>query len=212
MQGSVKPFPAIFSRMIAVPVLLASIVVMAACTTQLPAQRIETFDLTTPSVTLPPSATGTIRIAFDEPAAARELSGRAIRISRPGEGGEDLENAQWTDRLPRLVQARLSEAFDDVSGEGGTTAQGTQDGIVAYRVSGRILAFQAIVSEGSGKAEVEIAFELATDPDGQVIRTRTLRRSVPLGDTGAGGVASALDRAFSGVAGDLSDWIFAGNL
>lgn len=117
-------------------------------------------------------------------------------------------NAQWTDRLPRLIEARLIEAFDAA---GARTVTRMTDGLtVDYQLLSEVRDFSVRKAVGDQSARVSIYVQLISDKEGRTLTGRVFTASTPVsGGDGSGstpaGVA-ALNDAFSKVLGSIVRW------
>src|SRR5207247_4455757 len=72
--------------------------------------QLDTYELSAPTVMEGPRH-GHLQVLIAEPTALKALDGQNIVI-RPAPGAiQYLKGAQWADRLPKVVQARLAETF-----------------------------------------------------------------------------------------------------
>jgi cholesterol transport system auxiliary component len=120
--------------------------------------------------------------------------------------------AQWTDRLPRLVEARLIESFDAA---GARTVTRITDGLtVDYQLLSEVRDFSVSRNETGQKARVSIYVQLVADKEGRTLTGRvfTATASVTGGgknDDGSDGTAdgvAALNSAFSKVLASTVRW------
>lgn len=139
-----------------------------------------------------------------EPSALKALDGENIVI-KPAPGViQYLKGAQWADRLPRIVQARLAETFQRSGSFAGVGKPG--EGLaIDYQVIAEIRAFEIHVS-GSRQADVEIFVRLLNDRNGVVRASRSFEASTPVSGSGNDAYIKALDRAFGQVALDIVSW------
>ena len=127
-------------------------------------------------------------------------------------------DAQWTDRLPRLVEARLVEAFDAA---GARTVTRMTDGLtVDYQLLSEVREFSvsnAETGQSGQSAQVSIYAQLVSDKEGRTLTGRAFTATAPVsgsavGDdangTTAAGVA-ALNTAFSKVLASVVRWTLA---
>lgn len=117
-----------------------------------------------------------------------------------------LAEAQWVERLPKLLQIRIIQTFENASrlrAVGRPSDRITAD----YQLLLDIRAFQISVAAGPA-AEVEIAAKIVNERSGRIFAARVFRTSVPGGTDGAAAVA-ALDEAFHRAAVDLVLWVTA---
>ena len=74
---------------------------------------VATYDLVAPKVmTLTAPRAAKFQLVINEPAAVRSLENDRIMV-RDGARVAYYKGAAWTDRLPRLMQARMVEAFQN---------------------------------------------------------------------------------------------------
>lgn len=165
---------------------------------------LDTFSLATPPVAEGPRR-ARMQILVAEPTALKALDGERVVISPAPGSIEYLSGAQWADRLPRLVQLKLADAFQQSGRFGGVGKPG--EGLaIDYQVVTEVRRF-GIETFGVSGAVVELNVRLLNDRTGVVRATRTFTARAPLG-TGAGNAAyvSALDAAFSQAGADIVSW------
>ncbi|MFD2238560.1 ABC-type transport auxiliary lipoprotein family protein [Aureimonas populi] len=162
----------------------------------------ETFDLAPPR-TASIQGASRAQLLIPEPTAIRTLDSQQIAIMPTSLTVEYLPRAQWTDRLPRLVQLRLLEAFQNTgrAGAAGVPGQGLA---IDYQIVTELRRFE--ISLESGSAVVEISVKALNDQTGQVRAAQIFQSSVPL--TGSGNAASvlALNAAFANVTDQIVGW------
>ena len=162
-----------------------------------------TFDLTAPQAL--PKARGAThgQLVVVEPTALSVLNTDRIVVRTQGEIAY-LSNAQWSDRLPRLVQSRLVEGFENGSR---LRAVGTPaDKLAAdYQLVTDVRAFHISVASDP-TAEVEISAKVVSDRAGRVVASKVFRATVPAASTQGPDAVVALDEAFKRVITDLVSW------
>ena len=108
--------------------------------------QLDTYELSapTPDGGAPPAAR---QVLIAEPSALKALDGQNIVI-KPAPGViQYLKGAQWADRLPKVVQARLAETFQKSGRFGGVGKPG--EGLaIDYQVIVEIRAFEVSVEAG----------------------------------------------------------------
>ncbi len=165
---------------------------------------IDTYELTAPSPATVGRRISRRQAIVTEPSAIKALDGENIVVRSSATSLQYLDGAQWADRLPRIVQARLIETFQRSGRIGGIGTPG--EGLaVDYQVIAEIRAFEVRV-EGGDTAEVEISVKLLNDRNGIVRATRVFTHSANVTATGNDGYVAALDAAFARVAVDIVDW------
>lgn len=165
---------------------------------------LDTYELTAPA---PPTKGRRLRhrqIIIAEPSALKALDGENIVIRASNTSLQYLDGAQWADRLPKIVQARLVEAFQHSRRLGGTGKPG--EGLaVDFQVITSIRAFEIRVDNGE-RAYVAITAKLLDDRNGVVRSTSDFEAGAAVGAGGNDAYVSALDQAFGQVARDIVGW------
>ena len=166
---------------------------------------LDTFDLTAPTPQVSATRTSRRQILIAEPSALKVHDGENIVIRTSAASVEFLGGAQWADRLPRIVQSRLVEAFQSTGRLGGVGKPG--EGLaIDYQVVTEIRAFEIRV-DGAPRAQVRLFVKLLNDRNGVVLAAREFESTVSLGSTsGNGAYVAALDRAFSNATNELVNW------
>ena len=163
---------------------------------------LDTYELSAPSVDGAGRSRAQILVA--EPSALKALDGENIVI-KPAPGViQYLKGAQWADRLPRIVQARLAETFQSSGGFAGVGKPG--EGLaIDYQVIVEIREFEVRV-DGGERAEVELFVKLLNDRNGVVRASRRFEAQAPVSGSGNDAYVGALNRAFGNAAGDIVAW------
>jgi cholesterol transport system auxiliary component len=160
-----------------------------------------TFDLTAPRQGLRASS-GRRVIVVAEPTAVFALDSERIVVRAASGELTYLPKAQWADRLPRLVQARLIQTFENTGrsavGRPGDRLSGS------YSLLTDIRAFE--VRESTRDAYVEAACKLVGAGSGNLLTARLFSASVAVGAIEGAGVTQALDQALSRVMADITGW------
>ncbi len=165
---------------------------------------LDTYELTIPSVpaTLPSRPRTQLLVA--EPSALRALDGENIVVRTSPSSIEFLAGAQWADRLPRIVQARLVDAFQ-ASGRLGGVGRPGEGLAIDYQIVTDVRSFEIRVF-GPSRASIEISARLLNDRNGVVRATRVFSAEVAVAGTGNDAYVAALDRAYGQVAGEIVAW------
>lgn len=151
---------------------------------------------------------GRTQVLVAEPSAIKALDSENIVIRPTAASIEYLGGAQWADRLPRIVQARLVEALQSTGRLGGVGRPG--EGLaIDYQVVTEVRAFEVRVV-GGAHARVELYVKLLNDRNGVVRASRTFEATSAVGGTGNGDYVAALDRAFDQAATDIVRWVLGG--
>lgn len=108
----------------------------------------------------------------------------------------------WSDRLPRLVQARMIETFQNSGAVKAVSASAGQ-----YALATELRAFQIDVSGGRAAAEIEIFARLINTSTGKVVATKGFSARVPATSDSPGDAIAALNQAFTEVLQDTTTWV-----
>ncbi|MGE0586146.1 MAG: ABC-type transport auxiliary lipoprotein family protein [Flavobacteriaceae bacterium] len=180
----------------------ATAVALAGCGGVLSGPPPDTYDLTAPGDF---GSIGSTRaqILVPVPTALASLDTERIVVRPEPAVINYLSGAQWADKLPRLFQARLVEAFDQ-SGRVARVGR-TGEGLVAdYQILAEIRAFHA--DPAAGVAIAEIAVRIVNDRSGRIVASRTFSREAPLTGKGGSEIVAALDAAMRAAMTDIVGW------
>jgi cholesterol transport system auxiliary component len=164
---------------------------------------LDTYELTAPDQAAR-GRSGRTQILVAEPTALKALDGVNIVI-RPTDGSiQYLKGAQWADRLPRIVQARLADAYQKSGAFGGVGKPG--EGLaIDYQVLVDVRAFEVRVNGGS-RAHIELFAKILNDRNGVVRAAKTFTADAPLSGDGNTAYINALDAAFNDAAAEIVRW------
>ncbi|MBY0532827.1 MAG: ABC-type transport auxiliary lipoprotein family protein [Xanthobacteraceae bacterium] len=163
-----------------------------------------TFDLSAPTNfgTLPPRARGLL--AVEQPTALQILDTEKIVISpNPGEVAY-LSDAQWVDRLPKLMQARIVQSFENSTRIRAVAK--TQDRVSADYVLVIDVRQFGIVAYDGPQAVVELSVKIVYQRGGRIAAGTVLTSRVAAGGTSGQAATLALDQAFSDVLVQMVKW------
>ena len=192
--------PQFFRSTVFVSASLLGALLLGGCSSVGGSKPLDTFDLTTPDAVSVGPRKGKVQVLVTEPQALKALDSENIVVRNGASQIQYLAGAQWSDRLPKIVQARLVQAFEKSGRFGGVGRPG--EGLaIDYQIITDIRAFGI----ENGVAVVEIGAKLLNDRNGEVRSSKSFVASVRAG-SGANAFVSALDQAFSGVAADLVAW------
>ena len=177
-----------------------SLLALSACGTG-PAP--DTYDLSslTPEISAPARKR---QLLVTEPTAVKALDSEQIVVRVGGGEIQYLSKAQWADRLPRLVQARLVEALEKTGKLAGVGKPG-QGLAIDDQVVTDIRSFE-IVTGGSSVARVEISVKLLNDRNGTIRAQQSFSAETPAG-SGNPAFVKALDTAFAAVTDEIVTWV-----
>lgn len=164
---------------------------------------LDTYELTAPGEATR-ARSGRTQILVAEPTALKALDGVNVVI-RPTDGSiQYLKGAQWADRLPRIVQARLADAYQKSGAFGGVGKPG--EGLaIDYQILVDVRAFEVRVN-GGNRAHIELFVKILNDRNGVVRAAKTFIADAPLSGGGNTAYINALDAAFNEAAADIVRW------
>ena len=159
-----------------------------------------TFDLSVPEKVGRASA-GRSQLVVGEPSALQQLDSERILVRGPDNTVSFLGGSQWADRLPRLVQFRIVQAFEN---QGRAVARaGT--GVTGDRaLLGELRAFH--LEAGRGEVVVEFSARLVDASTSRIVAAQVFRATEPVGSDNPTQVAAALDRAMQTMLAELIRW------
>lgn len=153
-----------------------------------------TFDLSA----LPGGASraggGRGQLVVSAPVATAALDSERILVNSGPNGIAYLPGAQWGDRLPLLVQARMVQSLENsqLLASVSRTGQGVAGD---WSMSGEVRRFEIDVP--SGQAVVEITVKLANNSNGRIVGAMVARGAAPGGPGTPEQATAALDAALA---------------
>ncbi|PZQ17954.1 MAG: hypothetical protein DI565_04330 [Ancylobacter novellus] len=180
--------------------LVAAVLALAACSSSKPPQ---TFDLNVPARL---AGGGPVRgnLVVAEPSAVATLDGQRVVVRPNATEVTYLGDAQWSDRLPKLVQSKIVEAYEN-SGKLKSVGRPGDRLTVDYQLVSELRAFE--IDAATGVARVELSAKVVNDRTGQITAAAIFSATRPVGGAITGLTAtSALDQALAEVLGDLVGW------
>ncbi|MCB5200905.1 ABC-type transport auxiliary lipoprotein family protein [Neorhizobium sp. T786] len=163
----------------------------------------DTFDLSITPASSGPAARSR-QILVTEPTALKPLDSEQVVIRISPSEIQYLANSQWGDTLPRMVQSKLVEAFENSGRLGGVGRPG-QGLAIDYQVVTNIRSFEVDTS-GADVANVEISVKILNDRNGTVRAQQVFRASVPVSGSANRDFIAGLDRAFANVGAEIVEW------
>jgi cholesterol transport system auxiliary component len=188
-------------------VFLATLLATAAVAACSSGSAPTTFDLTAPRGGARGGGVAGAQIVVNEPVSIQALEADRIIVKDAAGSVSFVSGGQWADRLPRLVQARLIQTFENTSRMKAVSRPG--DRVSAdYLLNTDIRAFQ--IAAGSGEAVVEISAKLVNDKSGRIATARVFSARVPVAGVDAASAARGLDQALSRVLLEIVRWAGSG--
>jgi phospholipid/cholesterol/gamma-HCH transport system substrate-binding protein len=159
------------------------------------------YDLTAPHDFPSINKTPATQVAVPEPTAVLMFDTQKILVRPSGSEGPTFSNAKWSDTIPKLVQARIIQTFENAK----LPVARPIDGFTASRqLLIDIRSFQLSLT-GEPRAVVELSAKILSDK-GQIVDTRIFNATVPAAAADAPAGAVALDSAFGKVAAEMVVW------
>ncbi|GBE44659.1 hypothetical protein BMS3Bbin10_02762 [bacterium BMS3Bbin10] len=165
-----------------------------------------TYDLVAPKVmTLTAPRAAKFQLVVNEPSAVRSLETDRILV-RSGARVAYYKNAAWTDRLPRLMQARMVEAFQNaglVSAVGSRSDRLDADVELATQVQ----AFQVEVNQGKAEAHASLYIKVIDGDNGRMTASRGFESRVSTSSKDVDEMVVSLNQAFDNVLREVVPWV-----
>lgn len=148
-----------------------------------------------------------LQLVVDTPLAARALDTDRIAVRSDTYALAYLAGARWDDSAPRVVQARLIEAFEQAHVAAGVGR--AEDGIRGdLGLVSELRAFEVVAGGLSAPViHVEIATKLVSRPLGDVKASRVFSAQIKASSRRSRDVVAAFDQALSTISGDAVTWI-----
>lgn len=165
----------------------------------------DTYELTTPAVSLSATRAQRSQVLVKLPTALKAINSDRMILRPTPSSITYLAGAQWSDTVPRMVQAKLVAAFENTGSTRATALPG--DGLVIdYQLVIDIRRFE-INQSGSDQAQLEVSVKLLTDRTGLVRDTRVFSATTPVRGSDNGDYVAAFDSAFASLTNDLIAWV-----
>jgi cholesterol transport system auxiliary component len=187
---------------------LAPVLVLAALTgacSSGPAPA--TFDLSAPTARIRGAAG--VQVLVNEPAALQALSTQQILVKDASGSVSFIGGGQWADNLPRLVQTRLINTFENASQLRGVSRP-SSGAVADVQLISELRRFE--IATPDNQAVAEISVKIVSDQNGRIVNGRIFRASVPASAVDAPNAARALDDALSVVMLDIVRWVSGSQL
>ena len=161
-----------------------------------------TYDLVAPRSFAASKRPAPFQLVVQEPTAVYALETNRLMVRPQADQVSYYKGIAWSDRLPRLVQARIIETFQNsgaVKAVSATTGQ--------YALLTDLRAFQIDVTGGKAFAEIEIFAKLVNTASGKVVATKGFSARVPATSDAPTDAIAALNQAFTEVLQDTTTWV-----
>lgn len=142
-------------------------------------------------------------IVVNEPTTVQTLDSDRLIVKDSTGALSFLGGSQWADRVPKLVQIRLIQTFENGSRITSVSRPGERI-VPDYQLNTDIRAFN--IDAASGSAVVEVTAKLVTDRTGHIQRAKLFSARVPASAVDGAAAAQALDQALSQVLVQIVRW------
>lgn len=180
-------------------VAFALLAALAGCAGAGGGGGVDTFDLTVPVATAKTSGRA-LQVLVPEPVVDRAYDGDRLVVRPSDTEIAYYTGAQWSDRLPRLVQSRLVEALER-SGRFRAAGRPGQGLAIDRQLIVDIRAFDYRVAER--RVEVVLSVKTMDDRTGRVTSVVEHRGEAAVAADTAKAVVAAFDAAFGQVVGAI---------
>ena len=179
------------------PMIAALVAALFAGCTSVPP---DTFEIASPA-NLAVQSGSSAQLLIPEPTAIKTLDNDKIVVKTSPYSIEYLAQSQWSDRLPRMVQLRLLQAFENTGRIGAVGLPG-QGLAIDYQLITEIRRFE-IDTSGPATAQIDISVKALNDRNGTVRQSKIFSASAPVGAAGNNAYVAALNRAFDQISGEI---------
>ncbi|MGE3248215.1 MAG: ABC-type transport auxiliary lipoprotein family protein [Beijerinckiaceae bacterium] len=180
-----------------VPVL-AAMLLLGGCGSA----AVETFNLSAPTQNLGGRAGRGQLVVMEPVATAPYDSDRIVVRTAPGSVAY-LKGAQWSEQLPRLLQSRIVQTFENSRL---LRAVGRPGDRLVATVSLNMEIRRFDIDVQSGQAVVEISAKMISDAAGRIRGARIFRASAPGSASNGRAASAALDQAMEQVLREMIAW------
>jgi len=151
-----------------------------------------------------------VQLVVRTPTAVRALNTERILVRPAHERISYYPDAAWSDRLPRLVRARMSEALED---SGHFKAVVTEDDRVtaSYSLQIAIRAFEMSVNGKPPEGRVSLSAKIVDERAGKVVASRRFESRARAKSDSVGEGVAAITTAFHDVSRELMRWMTNGS-
>jgi cholesterol transport system auxiliary component len=161
-----------------------------------------TYDLLAPRSFAGTPKPASWQLVVYEPTAIHALETDRLMVRPSSDQVSYYKGVAWSDRLPRLVQARIIETFQNSGAVRTVSATNGQ-----YALVTDLRAFQIDVSSGKAIAEIEIFAKLVNLSSGKVVATKSFSARVPATTDAPRDAIAALNQGFTEVLQDTTTWV-----
>ncbi|HXG78198.1 MAG TPA: ABC-type transport auxiliary lipoprotein family protein [Methyloceanibacter sp.] len=161
-----------------------------------------TYDLVAPRSFAGTTKTAPWQLMVYEPSATSSLDSTRLMVRPKADQVSYYKGIAWSDRLPRLVQTRMIETFQN---SGAVKAVSPSSG--QYALASELRAFNIDVTSGHAAAEIDIFAKLINTSTGKVVATKAFSSRVAAKSDAPEDAIAALNQAFTEVLQDTTTWV-----
>ncbi len=143
------------------------------------------------------------QIAVPDPTALMAYDSEKILMQNGAGQVEALGTAKWSDTVPKLMQAKIVQSFEN-AGALGEVTRPIDGGMPDFQLMTEIRRFQ-IVQTPALAAEVEISAKLVTS-EGHIEAAKIFTAKEPMQSKDDAEAARALSAAFGSIVSNLISW------
>lgn len=168
-------------------------------------KELATYDLSAPvNLEKIPGRTNS-QILVPTPTALKSLDSEMIVVRPSASEITYLGDAQWSDRLPKVVQDKLIQTFENSGRIRSVTKPG--DGVVVdYKIVAQIRHFELVTAKGN-HAIVELSVKIINDRTGRVRASRIFEATAPASTFSPSDGVKALDQASDQALREILAWV-----
>ncbi len=159
------------------------------------------YDLTAP-VDFAVSSGTRAQILVPEPTTTKSLNNERVAARPDSSRYAYLNQAVWSDTLPKLLQARLVETFQNTNRVRAVGFPG-QGLLIDYQVVIDVRAFEVV----GPTALATFSVKLMNDRNGRVVGTRLVSAEALIADNSTDGAVTALDAAMDTAFVEIARWV-----
>jgi len=136
----------------------------------------------------------TWQLVVSEPSAERDIDTTRIALTRTPNVIEYFADGNWSDTAPRMVQAKMIEAFESTNAivAVGRDAAGLR---ADYILQSDLRDFEADYTNGAATAHVRLIAKLVQMPDRRITRTVSAEASAPAAGKDLAAIVTAFEQA-----------------
>lgn len=161
------------------------------------------YDLDAPRDFAPPKKAVKGQLLIPEPTSILMFDTQRILFVPPGVDHPGFSDFQWSDSLPKLIQAKLIQSFENY--DPGHAPLRAMDGVVAdYQLLIDIRSFQ-IATDSEPTAEIGLSAKIL-GKNGRVVASRLFAEKSKLDSLDSQSAVRAFSAAFGAIAKDIVNW------